>query len=166
MKVDGQVQLPDTLENAKFTSMAWTHDNKGLFYNVSCWQASLNVNIFYYLVHNLYSKRVQHCKTWQEEVIIKHDNSMCIHVYSPGICYYINLWQESTKIHHMEKMAVIHFTTIHVLYLANLTEPLAHIESHILVKFISVLTKLCMQGLKFSDLFCAFLWAGFRIFVR
>lgn len=33
MKVDGQEQLPDTLENAKFTSMAWTHDNKGLFYN-------------------------------------------------------------------------------------------------------------------------------------
>ena len=38
-------------------------------------------------------------------------------------------------------------------YLANLTEPLAHIESNILVKFIAVLTKLCMQGLKFSDLF-------------
>ena len=35
MKVDGKVQLPDSLENAKFTSMAWTHDNKGLFYNVS-----------------------------------------------------------------------------------------------------------------------------------
>ena len=34
MKVDGQEQLPDTLENAKFTSMAWTHDNKGLFYKV------------------------------------------------------------------------------------------------------------------------------------
>ena len=34
MKVDGPEQLPDTLENAKFTSMAWTHDNKGLFYNV------------------------------------------------------------------------------------------------------------------------------------
>ena len=35
MKVDGKVQLPDSLENAKFTSMAWTHDDKGLFYNVS-----------------------------------------------------------------------------------------------------------------------------------
>ena len=34
MKVDGQEQLPDTLENAKFTSMAWTNDNKWLFYNV------------------------------------------------------------------------------------------------------------------------------------
>ena len=34
MKVDGQEQLPDTLENAKFTSMAWINDNKGLFYNV------------------------------------------------------------------------------------------------------------------------------------
>lgn len=34
MKVDGKEQLPDSLENAKFTSMAWTHDNKGLFYNV------------------------------------------------------------------------------------------------------------------------------------
>ena len=42
-------------------------------------------------------------------------------------------------------------------YLANLTEPLAHIESHILAKFIPVLTKLCIQGLKFSDLFFAFL---------
>ena len=40
------VQLPDSLENAKFTSMAWTHDNKGLFYNVSnegCFPASLHV---------------------------------------------------------------------------------------------------------------------------
>ena len=35
MKVDGIEALPDCLENAKFTSMAWTHDNKGLFYNVS-----------------------------------------------------------------------------------------------------------------------------------
>ena len=35
MKVDGREKLPDSLENAKFTSMAWTHDNKGLFYNVS-----------------------------------------------------------------------------------------------------------------------------------
>ena len=51
-------------------------------------------------------------------------------------------------------------------YLANLTEPLAHIKSHILVKFIPVVTKSCMQGLKFSDLFCAFFMSGFRIFVR
>ena len=50
-------------------------------------------------------------------------------------------------------MAAAHFTT----RLANLTEPLAHIESIILAKFIPVITKLCMQGLKFSDLFCAFL---------
>ena len=35
MKVCGKEHLPDVLENAKFTSMAWTHDNKGLFYNVS-----------------------------------------------------------------------------------------------------------------------------------
>jgi len=35
LQVDGKVQLSDSLENAKFTSMAWTHDNKGLFYNVS-----------------------------------------------------------------------------------------------------------------------------------
>ena len=42
-------------------------------------------------------------------------------------------------------------------YLANRTEPLAHTENYILAKFIPVLAKLCMQGLKFSDLFCAFL---------
>ncbi|KAK3751996.1 hypothetical protein QZH41_010963 [Actinostola sp. cb2023] len=33
MKVEGGVDLPDKLEKAKFTSMSWTHDNKGLFYN-------------------------------------------------------------------------------------------------------------------------------------
>ena len=42
-------------------------------------------------------------------------------------------------------------------YLANLTDPLAQKESHILAKFIPVLTQLCMQGLEFSDLLCAFL---------
>ena len=35
MKVDGATSLPDTLENVKFSSMSWTHDNRGLFYNVS-----------------------------------------------------------------------------------------------------------------------------------
>ena len=43
-------------------------------------------------------------------------------------------------------MAVVYFTT----YFVNLTEPLAHIESHILAKFIPVLTKLCMKSLKFQ----------------
>ena len=38
-------------------------------------------------------------------------------------------------------------------FLANLTQRLAQIESHIFAKFIPVLTKLCMQGLKFSDIF-------------
>ncbi|EDO30122.1 predicted protein [Nematostella vectensis] len=33
MKVEGEEELPDSLERAKFTSMSWTHDNKGLFYN-------------------------------------------------------------------------------------------------------------------------------------
>ncbi|XP_062520515.1 prolyl endopeptidase-like [Corticium candelabrum] len=33
MNVDTGHQLSDTLQNAKFTSMAWTHDNKGFFYS-------------------------------------------------------------------------------------------------------------------------------------
>ena len=41
-------------------------------------------------------------------------------------------------------------------YLANLTEPLAHIKSLILAKFITVRTKLCIYSLKFSDFFCFF----------
>ena len=41
------------------------------------------------------------------------------------------------------------------IYLDNLTEPLAHVSSHILANFINVLTTSCMQSLKFSDLFCA-----------
>ena len=40
--------------------------------------------------------------------------------------------------------------------MSNFGSVIAHIESHILVKFIPVLTKLCSRGLKFSDLFCAF----------
>ena len=44
-------------------------------------------------------------------------------------------------------------------YLAHLTEPLAHVQSHMFTQVIPVLTKLCMQDLKFLDLFCVFLWA-------
>jgi prolyl oligopeptidase len=33
MNVESGEQLPDVLYHAKFSSMAWTHDNKGLFYN-------------------------------------------------------------------------------------------------------------------------------------
>lgn len=46
MKVDGKAQLPDSLENAKFTSMAWTHDNKGLFYNVSYFNKPTDIIIY------------------------------------------------------------------------------------------------------------------------
>ena len=50
-------------------------------------------------------------------------------------------------------MVAVFFTTI-------LCERNRAISTHrklILVKFIPVITKLCMQGLKFSDLFYAFL---------
>ncbi|XP_038655180.1 prolyl endopeptidase-like [Scyliorhinus canicula] len=33
LKVDGVVELPDTLKRVKFSCMAWTHDGKGIFYN-------------------------------------------------------------------------------------------------------------------------------------
>ncbi|XP_024359467.1 uncharacterized protein [Physcomitrium patens] len=33
MRVEGRVVLPDTLSWVKFTSIAWTHDHKGFFYN-------------------------------------------------------------------------------------------------------------------------------------
>lgn len=32
--VENGKDYPDLLERVKFTSLAWTHDNKGLFYNV------------------------------------------------------------------------------------------------------------------------------------
>lgn len=62
MKVDGQEQLPDTLENAKFTSMAWTHDNKGLFYNVRTtynffiikWLSGCSIRFFHKLLWDLF----------------------------------------------------------------------------------------------------------------
>ncbi|XP_043940117.1 prolyl endopeptidase-like [Protopterus annectens] len=33
MKVDDEKELPDILERVKFSSLAWTHDAKGIFYN-------------------------------------------------------------------------------------------------------------------------------------
>ena len=52
-------------------------------------------------------------------------------------------------------MASVHFTTM----VANLTQPTAHMESHIFMKFGPVLTTLCNLGLKLLELFCVFLRA-------
>ena len=35
MKVENQEKLEDVLENVKFSCITWTHDHKGVFYNVS-----------------------------------------------------------------------------------------------------------------------------------
>ncbi|XP_039256020.2 prolyl endopeptidase-like [Styela clava] len=32
-RVEGSLDLPDTLERVKFSCMSWTHDNRGIFYN-------------------------------------------------------------------------------------------------------------------------------------
>ncbi|KAJ7370638.1 hypothetical protein OS493_031053 [Desmophyllum pertusum] len=71
MKVDGKVQLPDSLENAKFTSMAWTHDNKGLFYNryptgskADGTETDLNLNqkLYYHVLGTSQSEDVLCCE--------------------------------------------------------------------------------------------------------
>lgn len=36
--IETGTDFPDLLEKVKFSSMAWTHDNKGLFYNVSLFE--------------------------------------------------------------------------------------------------------------------------------
>lgn len=33
MDVESRKTLPDLLKNVKFSSLSWTHDNKGVFYN-------------------------------------------------------------------------------------------------------------------------------------
>ena len=60
-----------------------------------------------------------------------------------------------------KKMAAVHFTTIPC---EPKTAISTHTKSHILAKFTPVLTKLCIQGLKFSELFCAFLQAVLGFF--
>ena len=52
-----------------------------------------------------------------------------------------------------KKLAAVHFTTIPCE--ANIDN--GHTESHIFGKFVPVLTTLCLLGLKFLELLCAFL---------
>ncbi|XP_044170034.1 prolyl endopeptidase-like [Acropora millepora] len=71
MKVCGKEQLPDVLENAKFTSMAWTHDNKGLFYNRyptaskadgTVTDLNLNQRLYYHVLGTKQSEDVLCCE--------------------------------------------------------------------------------------------------------
>ena len=50
--------LPDTLERVKFSSMAWTHDNKGILYNVSSSTVSLCLVLLVLLVLKLNLKNM------------------------------------------------------------------------------------------------------------
>ena len=53
---------------------------------------------------------------------------------------------------HGKTLAAVHFNTVPCQ--ANIDN--GHMESHIFAKFVPVLTTLCMLGLKFLELLCAF----------
>ena len=62
----------------------------------------------------------------------------------------------------MEKMGAVHFTTVTIPCEPDTANK--HIESHIFMNFIPVLTTLCMLALKFIELFWSVFYECFQSF--